>query len=214
MVETVKVVCGWLRDGCGEQGSRCPGDPPGPAHGQSADTAWARALWIWVPPTPRVSCCWWVHVCVLLAMQLLALWEACRFKASDEKSSLPLLETQVWFRWWRWCFMKGRLHQLIKGKEEPWARCPFLSRGTPVGVGWAWCFPPSLCSHPEHGSLRPREKEVVTQLSLEGSWGIKRKGTRVLSSSGWHAIKGWGWCWLGGRRSILPSALPRAALCF
>lgn len=46
MVEIVRVVCGWLRDGCGELGSRCSGDPPGPAPGQSAGIAWAHALWM------------------------------------------------------------------------------------------------------------------------------------------------------------------------
>lgn len=46
-------------------------------------------------PHSYILCCLWVYSCVLLAMQLVALWEIPRFKARHVKSISPLFNMWV-----------------------------------------------------------------------------------------------------------------------
>lgn len=73
------------------------------------------------PTHPWISRTLWVHFCVLLAMQLLAPWEVHRFKAGDEKSSSPLSEIQIWFRWQEWRFIKGKISPTQKRQRYVWS---------------------------------------------------------------------------------------------
>lgn len=68
-------------EGKGSSSSRCV-----------AGTSWVTVLLMRVyPPLSSHAACGG-HFCVLLAKQLLAPWEVCRFKASNEKSVHPFLK--------------------------------------------------------------------------------------------------------------------------